>query len=66
MITLNCRYIVGSNSKAPTAEHVKSESVETEDVADSSAVDTIVDSPSGTEKEDFGCRLESECYCKKF
>lgn len=66
MTALVCGFMACGNSKAPVAEQEENESVEIEEVADSSVVDTTVVTRGGTESEGFGRCLESGCYCKEF
>ena len=66
MTALVCGFMACGNSKAPAAEQEENESVEIEEVADSSVVDTTVVTRGGTESEGFGRCLESGCYCKEF
>lgn len=66
MTVLVCGFMACGNSKAPATEQVENEPIETEEVADSSDVDTTAVSRGGTESEGFGRCLESGCYCKEF
>ena len=66
MTVLVCGFMACGNSKVPAAEQEENESVEIEEVADSSVVDTTVVTRGGTESEGFGRCLESGCYCKEF
>ena len=61
-----CGSVACSNSKAPAAEQVENEPVETEEIADPSTIDLTVVTLGGTESDGFGRCLESGCYCKAF
>ena len=65
-VVVSC-FLACGNTKAPATEQGETEAFATEEVADSSEVDTsAVVTRGGTESEGFGRCLESGCYCKSF
>lgn len=67
MAAMICGFVACGNSKTPVTEPGESDVIETQQVADTVAVDTSdVVTRGGTESEGFGRCFESGCHCKAF
>lgn len=59
-------FMACGNAKAPANDGTEADVVETEEMADTSFVDTTAVTRGGSESGGFGRCLESGCYCKEF